>query len=46
MPTGEIEISFLCCFGGKAKDKKKQLESLSMNFCPFGFFHSYGAFLC
>jgi len=23
MPTGEIEISFLCCFGGKAKDQKK-----------------------
>ena len=43
MPTGEIEI--LCCFWGKAKDQKKS-ESLFMDFCQCGFFHSYGAFMC
>jgi hypothetical protein len=42
MSTGEIEISFLCCFWGKANDQKKS-ESLFMDFCQFGFFHSYGA---
>jgi hypothetical protein len=45
MSTGEIEISFLCCFWGKANDQKKS-ESLFMDFCQFGFFHSYGAFMC